>query len=174
MVVRVIGLDPQPGWTIGVGVPVRNVQLGGKGPSIAQAAMSIEKSGKKVSGVVFVGHGGEGLIAMDPSDPGYAQTGMAKLAEQAHVTKGGAAVAIACNVCFSGTSATEDQGTLAKRGIDSAGFDVKVGFTETGDLQVPYNRNRKGPFVSPGDVRPPVRRNKERVFSICLLALSGA
>jgi hypothetical protein len=148
------------------GVPVQVVNLGnarieGSVPSIDAAVQRIESSGKKVSGVAMVGHGAAGAVATDPKDPGHATTSVKSLADSAHVQKGGAVVGATC-LTFGPGSALERR-ELDEAGISGAGFGTRIGFSPTGDLEVPY---KSGSYIPPADVVPPISSGPESGKSI--------
>jgi hypothetical protein len=111
-------------------------------------ALKVEKTGRKVSGIAFAGHGKEGML-MTESNPGnFADTPLSGLAHTAHVAKGGVAVSFACDSA-SGDNGQAQMDTLHGEGIGAASWDNLVHLDNEGGF------DNGGPQIPIGSARPP-------------------
>jgi hypothetical protein len=144
---------------------------------IAPASKSIKEAGRKVSAVIFVGHGHADAVGLQTGkvnghispvnargrfDEQYRLT-LAELANRAGIEKGGLVGVLSCgNV--TGRTASETQ--LTKRGITTVGYNRKVDFKDYTHKQTGAVHYRFGPvggtLTSPGKARPLVQSGPDR------------
>ena len=113
----------------------------------AAMAMKVEKTGRKVSGVAFTGHGKDGNLMTEENENHYADTPLSGLASIAHVAKGGVAVSYACDTA-AGEGGEAQMTTLKNQGIGFASWDNLVHLDNEGGF------DNGGPNIPIGSARP--------------------